>query len=60
MNNYYTIRQASGLLGIKVRTVREWIRNGKLTGEKHPISHHWCIPQTEIERLRGGKSADDN
>lgn len=48
---YYTIREAANLLGIKVRTVREWIRFGKLNGEKDSKSKRWKIPQNEIERL---------
>ena len=29
-----TIREASKVLGIKVRTVREWIRTGRIQAEK--------------------------
>lgn len=50
----YNIRQASNLLGIKVRTVREWIRNGKLKAGKYDVSNRWFIPESEIERLTNG------
>lgn len=36
-----TIREASKALGIKVRTVREWIRTGRLRAEKH--GKQWVI-----------------
>ena len=47
----YNVRQASNLLGIKVRTVREWIRNGKLKADKYTVSNRWFISESEIERL---------
>ena len=47
----YNIRQASNLLGIKVRTVREWIRTGKIKAGKYEVSNRWFIAESEIERL---------
>lgn len=49
----YNIRQAAELLGIKVRTVREWIRLNKLRAEKYECSNRWFITESEINRLRG-------
>ena len=54
MEKYYSIRQASNILGIKVRTVREWIRNGKITAIKYGASNRWFIPESEIRRLTNG------
>lgn len=51
MENYYNIRQASNLIGIKVRTVREWIRNGKLKAVKYDVSNRWFIPESEIRKV---------
>ena len=51
---YYGIRQASNLLGIKVRTVREWIRNGKLKAVKYGVSNRWFIAESEIRRVQDG------
>ena len=53
MDNMYSVRQTSNLLGIKVRTVREWIRNGKLKAVKYETGNHWYIPESEIKRIRG-------
>lgn len=53
MRQFYTIREASQLLGIKVRTVRSWISKGKIKAAKFPGSRRWVIPDTEIVRLRG-------
>ena len=57
---HYNIRQASMLLGIKVRTVREWIRSGKIQAIKYPVSARWFIPESEITRLTGGSGRNDN
>lgn len=48
---YYNVRQAANLLGIKVRTVREWIRKGKIKAGKYDVSNRWYIPDSEIERI---------
>ena len=49
----YNLRQAAELLGIKVRTVREWIRLDKIKAEKYECSNRWFITEGEISRLRG-------
>ena len=49
----YTIRQASSILGMSVRTTREWIRNGKIRAAKYPGSNIWRIPESEINRIGG-------
>ena len=54
---YYTLRQASEIMGIKVRTVREWIRNGRIKAIKIGGSNRWFISRDEIERLVSGKDA---
>ena len=54
MEQTYSIRQASVLLGIKVRTVREWIRKGKLRAKKDAHSRRWSISEAEIKRLTNG------
>ena len=54
MDRFYSIRQASNLLGIKVRTVREWIRRGKLKAVKYGVSNRWFISEDEIRRIQDG------
>jgi predicted site-specific integrase-resolvase len=54
VEKFYSIRQTSELLGIKVRTVREWIRKGKLKAQKYDVSNRWFIAEGEIQRLRNG------
>lgn len=47
MTRYVSIREASAILGIKVRTVREWIKQGKLTAEKDAVSKRWKVQVSE-------------
>lgn len=53
MDKYYKLLEAANLLGIKVRTAREWVKNGKLKAVKYPTSNMWFVPQSEITRIRG-------
>lgn len=50
----YNIVKTAELLGIKVRTVRQWIRDGKIKAVKYEVSNRWFIPESEIERLKNG------
>ena len=49
----YSIKEASTVLGVKVRTVREWIHDGKLKAKKYDCSNRWFISESEIIRLMG-------
>ena len=49
----YSIKEASVVLGVKVRTVREWIKTGKIKAKKYDISNRWFVPESEIIRLMG-------
>lgn len=46
----YGITEAAVRLGMKARTVREWIRNGKIKAHKN-TSGKWVITDAEIERI---------
>ena len=46
----YGITEAAVRLGMKARTVREWIRNGKIKAHKN-TSGKWVIMENEIERI---------
>ena len=52
MEQMYNIVQTSKLLGIKVRTVRDWISKGKLKAQKYECSNRWYISESEINRVR--------
>ena len=48
---WYSLREAAEALGIKVRTVREWVRLGKIEAEKDEGGWRWKIKDSEIRRL---------
>ena len=47
MERRYNLREAADLLGVKVRTIREWIKNGKIKAQKYDVSNRWFIVQSE-------------
>lgn len=49
----YSLRQSADILGIKVRTMRSWIKSGKIKAQKYECSNRWFIPSSEITRLKG-------
>ena len=48
----YTIPQASRVRPISVRTLRQYIRDGKVQAVKNETNYQWLIPESEIERLK--------
>lgn len=47
---YYTIREVAEILGVKVRTVREWLRLGKIQAERSDNGWYWMISEEEVAR----------
>jgi len=54
----YNIRDTAQLCGVKVRTVRDWIRRGKIRAEKQENGWYWHIPSSEISRIKEGRHED--
>ena len=52
MEKGYSVLQSAELLGVKARTIREWIRTGVLHAQKIEGSRRWVILESEIKRLR--------
>lgn len=52
VENNYNIKQAAQILGITVRTVREWLQKGKIKAKKYEGCPMWFIPESEIERIQ--------
>lgn len=48
----YSIKQTAQILGIQVRTVREWLRKGTIKGKKYKDCQMWFISEKEIERIQ--------
>lgn len=54
----YNIRDTAKLCGVKARTVRDWIRRGKIKAQKQENGWWWHIPGTEIERINHDRHKD--
>ena len=59
MENGYNTIQAAELLGVKPRTIREWLHNGKIKANKIPNSDRWIIMESEIKRMQGVVGDDE-
>lgn len=57
---YYTLREASEELGMKVRTLREWAVKQKIKAGKFPNSRVWIIPVAEVKRIRKERQEYDH
>ena len=53
MEKGYNLIEASELLGIKVRTIRKWVKDGKCKARKITGTNRWIVMESEIKRLRG-------
>ncbi len=52
MEKGYNLKQVSELLGITLRTTREWVRNGKIHASKITGTNRWIVMESEIRRLQ--------
>ncbi len=48
---HYSLRDTALILGVKVRTVREWLKKGQLKAIKYDGGRMWFVSQSEIDRL---------
>lgn len=53
MEKGYNLIETAELLGIKVRTVRKWVADGKIKARKIEGTNRWIVMESEIRRLRG-------
>lgn len=58
VERYYNLNEASVLLGIKIRTAREWIYNGKMKAVKYESNSQWYVPESEIWRIQHGNNSE--
>ena len=56
----YNTFETAKILGMKTRTIRAWIHDGKIKAIKYPKSKQWYVSSSEIERIVKGESVDDN
>ena len=53
MEEMYSIKEVSKILGFKERSVRQWIIDGKIKAKK--VFSEWRIPKKELQRLMKGE-----
>ena len=52
MKKHYSLVETAEILGVKVRTQREWLKDGSLKAQKYDGKKKWYVSQSEIERLQ--------
>ena len=52
MEKYYNLNETAKILGVKVRTLREWLKDGTLLAHKYDGKKKWYVSQHEIDRLQ--------
>lgn len=53
MEKYYNLNETAEILGVKVSTLRLWIKDNSLKAQKYDNKKRWYISQSEIERFQG-------
>ena len=51
------LREAEEILGIKIRTARAWVHDGKLNAVKYGDSNRLYVPESEIIRKQSEERA---
>lgn len=56
MGKMYTVTEAAKELGLTPRTVREYIKRGKINAVKYTKVQQgiWSIPESEIKKIKEG------
>jgi len=57
MEKVYKLNEVAEILGLKVRTIRQWVHDGKIEAVKIPGGKHWFVKESEVRRLQ---NADKN
>lgn len=53
MERGFGLVETANMLGIKVRTARQWVHDGKIRANKIPNTRRWIVMESEIKRLQG-------
>lgn len=48
---YFTIKEAAGLLGVTPLTLRNWDKKGKLVAYRHPVNNYRVYKLEDIEAI---------
>lgn len=56
MEKSYTLQEVAAILGLKVRTMRQWVHDGKLKAVKPEGGKQWLVMESEIRRVQGNNA----
>ena len=51
INQYITIKEASGILGVSPLTLRNWDKNGRLKALRHPMNNYRVYKIEDLEAV---------
>ena len=51
LDEYLTVSEAAGFLGVSASTLRNWDRVGKLKSVRHPINRYRLYRRADLETL---------
>ena len=60
MEKMYNTFETAKFLGMKTRTIRAWIHDGKIKATKYADSKQWYVSESEIQRIAKGEVANGN
>lgn len=52
MEKGYNLIEVANLLGLKVRTVRQWVHEGRISARKIKDGRRWIVMESEVKRLQ--------
>lgn len=55
----YTLKEVADCMGLKVRTIRQWVHDGKIRAVKPDGAKQWVVGESEVRRLTG-ENANEN
>lgn len=60
MEKYYDLAETAEILGVSVRTLRDWKRQDKLKVQRYYGGNKWYVSQKEIDRLQANMIDNSN
>ena len=52
----YSLKDVADILGYKVRTMRQWVHDGKMKAVKPAGGKQWMVLESEVRRLQNGNT----
>lgn len=56
MEKNYNLKDVARILGITVRTARQWVHNGTIKAKKYTVAgvngRCWYVSESELERIK--------